>query len=154
MSLSQLVCSAVVDVDVQLLNEDWTSPWLPTQYKTAVSLFPTHAHMYHSLRGATMCFRKDCTFSGPTGPDGHRYCPPHSASAIAPSTPNNRVSFGVDGDVKREADARTGVCSMPDDVFLTLIEQLRSTGLSSASAIVEELTNRFGGELLENAFHV
>ena len=51
MSLSQLARPVVGDVDVQLSNEDWVSSLFPEQYKSCVSLCPTHAHKYHSLRG-------------------------------------------------------------------------------------------------------
>ena len=51
MSLSQLVCPVIGDFDVPHLNEDWLSSLSPEQYKSSVSLCPTHAHMYHSLRG-------------------------------------------------------------------------------------------------------
>lgn len=71
-----------------------------------------------------------------------------------PNYPAPRVSFSTDGKVESEDVFRPGVCSAPDAVLLTLIEQLRATGVLSASAVMGELTNRFGGDLLENACHV
>ena len=153
MSSSQLVCPVVGDVDVQLLNDDCVSSLLPEQYKSCVSLRPTHAHMYHSLRGVNMCYRKGCTSARSAVPDGHPYCPTHIASVVAPTT-TPRVSFGKDESTKPEEDPRTSVRTMPDSVLLTLIEQLRSAGFSSGSAIAEELTNGLGCELLDNAFRV
>ena len=100
-----------------------------------------------------MCYRKDCTSAGSAGPDGLPYCPSHIASVITPTT-THRVSFGKEDDRKTEEDSCTGVRSMPDPILLTLIEQLRSTVLPSSSAIVEELTKRFGCDLVDNAFRI
>ena len=100
-----------------------------------------------------MCYRKACTSAGSDGPDGHPYWPTHIASVITPTT-TPRASFGKEDSTKPEEDSRTGVRTVPDSALLTLIEQLRSTEFSSSSAIAEELTNRFGGELLDNAFYV
>ena len=100
-----------------------------------------------------MFYRQDCTSSGSAGPDGHPYCPTHIASVITP-TATPRVSFGKEDDPKTEEDSRTGVRSTPDPILLALIEQLRSTWFPSSSAIVEELTNRFGCGLLDNAFRI
>ena len=151
MSLSQLVCPVIWDVDVQFPNEDWVSSLLPEQYKPSVSLRPTRAHMYRSLRGVRMCYRKACTTAGSAGPDSHPYCPTHIASVITPTT-TPRVSFGKENSTKREEDSPTGARAIPGPILLTQIVQLRSSGFSSSSAIVEELTNRFGCELLDNAF--
>ena len=78
-SPSQVTCNSSGDGDVRLLYDDWVASILPNQYQDSVTLCATHAHMYHSLRGDSMC-----SAAGSTGPDGHPYCPIHISAAVTP----------------------------------------------------------------------
>ena len=46
------------------------------------------------------------------------------------------------------------MCAIPGDILRPSIGRLRTQGFSDPSDLVEELTERYVGQLLEHAFHV
>ena len=69
--------------DVILLREDWASSLFPAYSKPGITPWPTHIDMYHSNRGAVICYRWGCAAAVSAGPDGGAYCPKHIMTAAA-----------------------------------------------------------------------
>lgn len=93
MSLSPIPCLGPEFSDSPIVGEDWYASRLSEFYKKEITLRPAHAVVYHTLRGATMCFHKDCNLLGCMGPDGHHYCPKHIVLAVSPTPPSPKVKF-------------------------------------------------------------
>ena len=155
LAVSQTPCREVNVDDVPIVYEDWVASKLPIYCQNEVSLCAVHASMYHTLRGANMCFRKGCTYLGSMGPDGHHYCTKHIAQAVLPSAPPPQVKFVGDKDKSSGGVAKQGVCLVPDEVLVPLIEKLRQGGcFANQPDLIDELTERYGGDVFENAMHV
>ena len=155
MPISQLPCVEIDVDDIELVFEDWASSLLPQFFKSGIPLCAVHASMYHSLRGEVMCKRKGCSKAGTKGPDGLSYCPDHIAQAVFPPPPMiAKVKFVDEKEKAQAASPKAGVGLVSDIILIPLIEQLRRGGFAKQSDLIDELTERYWGNVFENALHV
>ena len=154
MALPPVPCLDPEFSDAPIDGEDWEASRLSGFYKHDITLCPSHTMIYHTLRGASICFHKGCNRLGCMGPDGHNYCPSHLVMSVSPTPPSPKVKFPKVDCPAPKVVRKSGVCLVPDEILPPLIEQLQRGGFSKESDLIDELAERFGGDLFDNALHV
>ena len=99
-----------------------------------------------------MCVVKDCYQMGALGPAGAFYCGNHISSAIARCPPKPRAKFEDTGAAQNGKGE--GMSSFPDAVIVALIDNVDPVGPMDVADVVEELTDRYGFGMLDNAMCV
>ena len=87
------------------------------------------------------------------GTGGNYYCPNRIIQAITTSPPHAKVNYATTDAPSVKSERKFGACLVPDITHLPLIEQLRRLGFANQSDLIDELTERYGGDLFSNALH-
>ena len=145
-------CSAEATQNTKIAYQGWVISHLTeSDRQVGVPLCDAHQAEYQRWRGSQICARKECYSLGSLGPEGLSYCPKHVSAAVTPPPPAQTVKFE---DLEEKPSRAEGLEGFTDDLLMALIENLDPHSEMSTSRLVESLTRRYGGNLLDNAFRV